>query len=94
MDNQFAGMTEEHFSYEEYEAVRDTMIQTVQRSLTKEDKAFILGVKNGEPDWRLHPFGAYPSIAWKQQNLQKLKLSNPAKHKELYDTLKQKLESL
>lgn len=94
MDNEFSGMTEEPFTYEEYEEVRENMIQAVLQSITKEDKAFILGVKNAEPDWSAYPFGDYPSIIWKQHNLQKLKQNNPAKHKERYDALKRKLDEL
>jgi hypothetical protein len=94
IDNQFTGMTEEPFDYDEYEAVRETMIQIVQQSITDEDKAFILSVKNAEPDWSLYPFGRYPSIMWKQQNLQKLKENNPKKHQELYHGLEQKLNNL
>lgn len=94
MDNQFIGMTDESFTYEEYESVRETMIQTVHRSITEADKKFILGVKNAEPDWSIYELGDYPSIMWKQQNLQKLKQKNPEKHKELYNTLKRKLDNL
>lgn len=93
-ENQFVGMTEEPFTYEEYEAVRETMIATVQGSITEEDKAFILGVKNAEPDWSHYPFGGYPSIMWKQQNLLKLKENNPVKHLELYHSLEKKLAGL
>lgn len=94
MDNQFTGMTAEAFTYEEYEAVRETMIRAVQQSLTDQDKRFILGVKNAEPDWSIYPFGDYPSILWKQQNLQKLKQSNPAKHMELYNALQRELDGI
>jgi predicted nucleotidyltransferase component of viral defense system len=94
MSNQFAGMSEEDFSYEEYEFVRATMIKTVQASITAEDKLFILGFKDVIPDWSIYNFDTYPSIKWKLQNLEKIKTTNPAKHKELYDSLKRKLDAI
>ena len=92
--NQFAGMSEELFTNEEYEFIREKLIKTVQASITEEDKQFILGFKNCIPDWSSYNFEAYPSIKWKLQNLEKIKAANPVKHKELYDTLKRKLDAI
>ena len=94
MMNQFTGMSDELFTYEEYEQVRETMVKKVQASLTAEDKFFILAFKNGTPDWSIYNFEAYPSIQWKLLNLEKIKSSNSSKHKELYDSLKSKLDSI
>lgn len=94
MANQFAGMSEEQFTYEEYEFVRETMVKTVQASITEKDKLFIIGFKNVVPDWSIYNFEAYPSIKWKQLNLEKIKAANPSKHKELYDSLKRKLDMI
>ncbi len=94
MANQFAGMSEEQFTYEEYEFVRETLVKKVHASITEEDKLFILGFKNISPDWSIYNFEAYPSIIWKQLNLEKIKAANPSKHKELYDLLKRKLDSI
>lgn len=94
MDNQFAGMSEEQFTYEDYEFIREKMIKTVQESLTEEDKLFILAFKDVAPNWSTYNFGAYPSIKWKLMNLEKIKVGNPNKHKELYDGLKRKLNTL
>ena len=94
MANQFAGMSAEQFTYEEYEFVRKTMVKTVQASITEDDKLFILGFKNSIPDWSIYNFEAYPSIKWKLQNLEKIKTTNPAKHKELCDSLKRKLDAI
>jgi predicted nucleotidyltransferase component of viral defense system len=93
LDNQFAGMSEEAFSYEEYEAVRTKLIKTVHENLTKEDKEFLLSFKNVTPDWSIYNFEKFPAVAWKLQNLKKLKESNPYKHAKQYEDLKQKLES-
>jgi predicted nucleotidyltransferase component of viral defense system len=94
MTNQFAGMSEEQFTYEEYEFVRETMVKTLQASIKEADKLFILGFKDVIPDWSIYNFEKYPSIKWKLQNLEKIKASNPAKHKELYTLLKSKLDSI
>jgi predicted nucleotidyltransferase component of viral defense system len=94
MTNQFAGMSEEQFTYEEYEFVRETMVKTVQASITAADKLFILGFKDVIPDWSIYNFETYPSIKWKLQNLEKIMTTKPAKHKELYDSLKKKLDGI
>jgi predicted nucleotidyltransferase component of viral defense system len=94
MDNQFSGMSEEQFTYEDYEFVREKMIKTVQESLTEEDKLFILAFKDVVPDWSNYNFGVYPSIKWKLMNLEKIKVGNSKKHKELYDSLKRRMDTL
>ena len=73
---------------------QESMIKKVQNSLTEEDKLFILAFKEVAPDWSTYNFGAYPSIKWKLMNLEKIKVGNPKKHKELYDSLKRKLDIL
>jgi predicted nucleotidyltransferase component of viral defense system len=92
--NQFSGMSTESFSYEEYEHIRETLIQKVHQSLTDEDKSFLIRVKNAEPDWSIYDFLRFPSIQWKQQNLIKMKAVNPLKHKELTDSLRVKLDRI
>lgn len=89
--NQFSGMTDEVFTYEEYESVRKKLVDTIHENLTDKDKEFLLSVKNATPDWSLYDFQRFPSINWKLQNLQKLKEKNPDKHKEQYKVLKKKL---
>lgn len=91
MDNQFSGMSDEDFSYAEYEATREQLVEAIRESLTEQDKQFLLGVKNLTPDWTVYNFERFPAIAWKLQNLKKLRDTNPAKHQELYEELKRKL---
>lgn len=91
LDNQFSGMTDEEFTYQEYESIREKLIVTIHENLTARDKEFLLSVKNATPDWSIYDFQRFPSINWKLQNLQKLKDKNPDKHKEQYETLKKKL---
>jgi predicted nucleotidyltransferase component of viral defense system len=91
MENQFDGMTEENFSYEEYEATRLQLTKTVIENLSKADKAFILSINKLEPDWDIYNFEQYPSVRWKLRNLQKLRDTQPEKFKDQYDLLEQLL---
>jgi hypothetical protein len=88
--NQFAGMSDKAFSYEDFEETRARLVETVNTALTENDKAFLLSVKDVNPDWSIYDFQLFPSINWKLQNLQKLKTSNPEKHREQLKRLKDK----
>jgi hypothetical protein len=77
-----------------YEQTRERLIETIHASLTDEDKAFLLSVKNVEPDWGIYDFEKFPAVQWKLQNLQKLKDANPDKHREQYQALKDKLTGI
>lgn len=91
MINQFAGMSNEEFTYEDFEAVRERMVHLIHASLTKEDKRFLLGVNNLTPDWSLYDFERFPAVQWKLRNLKTLKDINPNKHQEQHEDLKNKL---
>lgn len=91
MANQFSGMTDEAFTYEEYEGVREKLVATIHNNLNEKDKEFLLSVKNATPDWSIYDFQQFPSINWKLLNLQKLKEKNPEKHREQYEILRRKL---
>ncbi|MEG9862183.1 MAG: nucleotidyl transferase AbiEii/AbiGii toxin family protein [Parvularculales bacterium] len=92
MENQFSGMSDEEFFYGDYEETRKTLVEIVHDNLTDKDKEFLLSVKNCEPDWSIYDFDRFPAVKWKLQNLHKLKVENPDKHKRFYDALKEKLE--
>lgn len=82
LKNQFAGMTDVSFSYEDFEETRNNLIQDVNNLITREDKEFLYGFELGEPDWdsfEFHYFKDYPSVKWKLLNLMKLKKHNPNK---------------
>lgn len=78
--NQFMGMTEQPFSYADFEQTRKKLIEVVQVGLTKSDKKFIINFKNASPDWSVYYFEKFPAIQWKFQNLLALKENNPEKH--------------
>lgn len=91
MANHFDGMSFEAFSYEEFESIRQSLLSTIHDRLTKKDKDFLLSVKNVTPDWTIYNFEAFPAVQWKLLNLQKLKSSDPKKHGEQFEALKEKL---
>jgi predicted nucleotidyltransferase component of viral defense system len=75
-ENQFEGMSEIEFSYDEYEVTRDQLIKTIKSSLNESDKAFLLSYNGLQPDWSIYDFQAFPSVKWKLLNLQKFKTEN------------------
>jgi predicted nucleotidyltransferase component of viral defense system len=85
--NQFAGMSNEEFSYHDFLKTRDWLIEIIQECFSEKDKIFLLGFMDVKPDWEIYDFQQFPAIAWKLQNLLKLKISNPQKHKEQYTML-------
>lgn len=90
LDNQFEGMTDEPFSYEDYQNARLNLIEIVNHGLTEEDKDFLISFEDGNPDWSKCCAGdlsEYPSVRWKLMNISKLKSKNPSKHKEGIDKL-------
>lgn len=92
LENQFKGMSDIEFTYEDYEKTRKKLINQVNTSLTETDRAFILSFEEGNPDWSKCSAGDlsnYPSIKWKLQNIINLKETNPLKYKQGIEKLKQ-----
>lgn len=75
-ENQFTGMSDEPFSYEDFEETRDKLITEVKGLLNDEDKAIILNFKNLTPNWDIYDLKDFPAIQWKLKNLEKYKESN------------------
>jgi predicted nucleotidyltransferase component of viral defense system len=85
LKNQFEGMTNVPFSYEDYEATRKELIEKIDSLFDEEDKEFLISFEQGFPKWDKSSAGdlsAYPSVRWKLQNILKLKETNPRKHNE------------
>lgn len=90
MENQFEGMTDIPFSYEEFEQTRNQLIADVRNLMTDADKNFFLSFEAGEPQWdgyEFEYFRNYPSVQWKLLNLAKLKKQNPSKLQSKVDKL-------
>jgi len=82
-ENQFSGMTSELFTYEMYEEVREQLILEINKSLSDDDKKFLLSFKKGEPQWNLITLDNlqyFPAIQWKLQHIQTLAQNNKVKH--------------
>lgn len=76
-ENQFEGMSDLTFSYDDYEATRDILIDTIRRNLNKSDKQFLLNFNRPQPDWSVYDYQRFPSVKWKLFNLAKFKEDNP-----------------
>jgi hypothetical protein len=76
-ENQFEGMSDLAFSYGDYEATRDRLIDTIRRNLNKSDKQFLLSFNRLKPDWSVYDYQCFPSVKWKLSNLVKFKEDNP-----------------
>jgi hypothetical protein len=72
MNTQFSGMTEEIFTYSDFELYRDKLIVQINSSLSSQDKQFLLSVKQLNPDWSIYDFENFPAVQWRLQNLQKI----------------------
>ena len=85
MVNQFEGMTDIPFSYEDFEETRSRLIADVNQLMTEVDKRFLISFESGKPEWEGYEFEymkEYPSVKWKQLNLEKLAKQNPKKMEE------------
>lgn len=84
-EQQFAGMSDVPFSYEEHVVVFKRLQNEVRQLFTDGDKAHLADFVSLTGD--LAEFGVphlaeLPAIAWKQRNLETLRKSNPAKFAE------------
>ena len=82
MANQFSGMTDIPFTYEEFEQTRANLITDVNMLMTDSDRRFLVSFERGEPLWDGYDFSYfldYPSVQWKLLNLRKLATQNPTK---------------
>jgi predicted nucleotidyltransferase component of viral defense system len=94
LKNQFEGMTDIPFSYEDYKTTRKELIEKVNSLLTEEDGEFLISFEQGIPEWDkccVGDLSAYPSVKWKLQNILKLKETNPEKFKVSIERLKKYL---
>lgn len=75
-DQEFTGMAADVVDYNELVAVRERLVQSINNSMTENEKRFLLSLKQGEPDWGLMPVAGIdqlPAIQWKLTNIRKMK---------------------
>ena len=75
-EQEFAGMAADDVEYDELVAVREKLIETIRKTMTGNEKKFLLSIKQGEPDWDLIPVAdidQLPGLQWKLINIRKMK---------------------
>lgn len=92
MENQFAGMSTEEFTYDEFENTREKLVETINSGLTSEDKTFLLSIKSLHPEWSIYDFERFPAVQWKLYNLSVLKKENNRKYHEQIKALRDVLD--
>ncbi|MGH8546049.1 MAG: nucleotidyl transferase AbiEii/AbiGii toxin family protein [Gammaproteobacteria bacterium] len=88
---EFAGMPIEEIAYEDLIGARETVIETLKKELTDDEKTFLLSIKSGEPNWRvmgIKGLEKLPALQWKLTNIRKI---SAKKRTELLDKLKRTL---
>ena len=93
---QFDGMSDEPFSYDEHCATFERLRGEILSMLTDEDRRHLLDFVSlaGDPsDFGIPHLAELPAIVWKRSNLEKLRATNPAKFAEQSDALKRLLEA-
>lgn len=95
MANQFDGMTDIAFTYDEFEETRSKLVYDVKDLLTQDDRKFLISFESGHPEWdgyEFEYFKNYPSVKWKLLNLQKLAKQNAKKMIQEAEILRKVLE--
>jgi len=87
--SQFIGMTQEEFTYNDFEKTRLKLISEILKSLSYEDKEFLLSIEEGSPHWDIYDFHRFPAVQWKLQNINHFRRVNTEKHSIYIDSLKE-----
>ncbi|GJL63250.1 MAG: hypothetical protein NPIRA04_19040 [Nitrospirales bacterium] len=91
-ESEFAGMTIDTVSYEDLLKARENLIATLWKELTDDEKAFLISLKEGRPNWNLmgiEVIEKLPAVQWKLKNIQRM---HKKKHAEALEKLKKVLE--
>ena len=94
-DQQFAGMSDEPFSYDEHLATLERLTADVKDLFDDGDKQRLLdfvSLSGEENAWGIPHFDELPAIRWKRQNLESLRKSNPEKFNAQRDSLERLFE--
>ena len=94
-DSHFQGMANQEADLKSLYKARDELISWIHKTLTDDEKDFLISFVEMNPDFsKLGIAGAekFPSILWKQMNLQKLKTTNPKKFELQSTELKKKFQ--
>lgn len=70
--SEFSGMTFEHVTLDELQAVPEAMINSLKLQFTQADFDFLHSFKSGTPNWSLAPHEKIqhlPAVQWKLHNI-------------------------
>ena len=90
-DKEFAGMTDESFTFDEAKRTFLELVENLHTILTDEDKRFLLDFVQLKANLQaadISNLDKLPGIKWKLKNLENLQNQNPEKFQEQYDKLK------
>lgn len=90
-DKEFAGMTDEIFTFDEAKRTFLKLVENIHTILTDEDKRFLLDFVQLKANLQaadISNLDKLPGIKWKLKNLKNLQNQNPEKFQEQYDKLK------
>ena len=85
----FQGMTREDVSLGSLTAIQRQLPERLVSSLDEDERAFLLALKAGQPDWDrlgLEGLDRLPALQWKLKNIRRM---DPRKHREALDRLAQ-----
>jgi predicted nucleotidyltransferase component of viral defense system len=91
-ENEFAGMPVEEIAYKDLIAARETLVETLKKEFTDDEKTFLVSIKSGEPNWSvlgIEGIEKLSAIQWKLANIRKI---GAKKQKELLGKLRRVLE--
>jgi predicted nucleotidyltransferase component of viral defense system len=91
-ETEFREMTEEPVTLDELLNTRERLTAHIHDTLTDQNRAFLLSVKNRAPDWTkldLEGVEDLPAVKWKLINLNRM---NAERHKEALERLQEVLE--
>ncbi len=93
----FVGMTADRVPLVELLDARTRMMQALQTGLDAPERAFLLSLVVGDPDWQLlgiPHLSQMPGVRWKQHNLEQLRRTNPSKFAEQHARLVERFDSV
>lgn len=93
IEKKFDGMTEQPFTYEDFEVTRYKLLNQIYDTITKADKKFLYDFEAGIPSWKDYDFYKFPGVKWKLIHINDLMSKNPSKHKKLLKEFEDKLNS-
>ncbi len=81
-ETEFSGMTFIPITLDELQQARNRLIDEIRKSLTENERKFLLSFKMGQPEWDRIPFKHIknlPAVQWKLQNIRNMKTSKHRK---------------